>query len=365
MTQILPDLYGNPMSMTAPEGVDAGPFNRLRMNLMQDKIVKDAASKERQAEKDSSVIGQMFSSNPERMSQLMPDVAKRLGLQTPELERRDPSADIPEEGVNLGPDLGVDSLEDVETRLFNKKLKEGYTPSKAAESAGDTIAALRRRTKELYGSKLKEEADKVAELEEVIRLGEEGISKAGETGSKAASAYEKALSSLAPWSTPEADAQAAGDALLAQVKQKGAMANRIAGTGTLSNNESQALFDTAMGPDKSKSQNQAILETYKQGLALTKEHQNFMNYFMDRTGGNPEKAQSLWELYKEAHPVIIKDKNGQSKINNNRTPWQKFDFKDAYGKYLKGEKPIPNVAEAPRSSQTVRGPDGNEYVFID
>jgi len=240
--------------------------------------------------------------------------------------------------TDMGPDLGIPSYDEVYKERLQEYRKAGATPSKAAEQAGRDVQDLRSRSKSLIGSKLAEQSESIGKVEDIVRKGEEGIAKAGMTGSKIASLWEKTLS-LAPGVFPEAAQQAAGDSLLNQTQNLGAMINRIVGSGAMSDMESRALFETAMQPSKTKPQNEAVLKQYQNGLAIMKEHSDFMNYVMSKANAEPEIAQQLWELYKREEPILVKDKQGGYGINGNRTPWQKFDFQGAYAKFMSGEGP--------------------------
>jgi hypothetical protein len=240
----------------------------------------------------------------------------------------------------LGPDLGVQSVDVVEANRFQELAAAGWPRTQAATAAKAYAEDMRERAGKLFTPKLKESSDAIGTAEDIIRKGEEGVAKAGNTGSKLGSAYEKTvafLSPILPGEQAEARQQAVGDTLLSQTQNLGAMLNRIKGSGALSDMESRALFETAMSPTKTKDQNEAILQQYKNGLAIMKEHQDFLSYAASKTMATPEIAQSLWEKYKLENPIVSKNNKGDYTVDQNRTPWQKFDFKDAYRRFLTGE----------------------------
>jgi NADH:ubiquinone oxidoreductase subunit len=142
------------------------------------------------------------------------------------------------------------------------------------------------------------------------------------------------------------------------------MINRIEGTGALSNIESQALWATAMSPENPRPRNEVILQGYKNGLEIMKEHQAFMNYFIDKTGGNPDLAQTMWNLYKKENPIVVKDKTGSFVINKSRNPWQKFDFGTAYKNFISGEAGAPQTEAPPDERPVVEGQGGRKF-YVD
>ena len=272
------------------------------------------------------------------LSSLPPDLADKIGINIPARKEEAPIV-TPKAEPDIGPDLGLKSLPDIENELFQQKLEAGVPAIQASASARSDVEDRRKRAKELMGAKLSETNDSIGQAEDIIRKGREGILKAGKTGSSIASTYEAALSYF-PNLFPEAARQAEGDQLLKLTQNLGASLNRLKGSGALSDFESKALFETAMSPTRTVPQNEAVLRGYENGLAALKEYQGFTDYFLTKTAGNPDMASTLWQLYKQDNPIVVQDPNtGDYVINQNRTPWQKYDFKDAYKQFLTGERP--------------------------
>lgn len=237
-----------------------------------------------------------------------------------------------------GPDFGVENLNDMQARLVREKLAMGIPGGAAESSASRQVEALRKRGQKQIVEGLAKDAEKMREIEDLVRKGREGIDKAGETGFPGTSTYEKLAANL-PWAK-EAQEQSSGDAKLMETRQITGAINRIVGSGAMNAEESKALFSSAMSPDQNKSQNEALLRGYENGLAVMKEHAAFMNYFIDKTGGNPESAQAMWELYKEANPIVVQDpETGNFVVNETREPWKKFNFKKAYQDSISGATP--------------------------
>ena len=358
---ILPELYANPSAAKLPEGGNSSAFNALKdLAILKGQARNEVSAldaREFQQDLLKSMFGKQLDEqganrqaalktileNPAKAAKLermIPGFFKSVtGQDLPfAAEDAQPVPDMPAANQS-GPKLGVPSLSDIYKKNFQEKIDLGVPDVQAATAARDEANQLRAQSKELYSKPLAEEADSIAKAEDLIRKGKEGIAKAGNTGSALASKYEKAVSTLAPilpWDTSDAETKAAGDALLNQTQQLGAMLNRIKGTGALSDFETKALYSTALSPTQVPSANQAILQQYKNGLEIMKDHQSFMNYFLDATGGNPQMAQTYWDLYKKENPIVAPDGKGGYRVNENRTPWQKFDFENAYKRYLQG-----------------------------
>jgi len=281
------------------------------------------------------------------------EAGKALGIDAANVFENDvntESAAVSPEVERVGPRLPLKSFDDIHNETFQRRLQAGEPKIQAATSAERATNDVRARNRALVGDSLKEEKDSISTAEDIIRKGEEGILKAGNTGNSLANFYTNAVATLAPilpGEQTEAKEKSAGDTLLSQTQNLGAMLNRIKGSGALSDMESKALFATAMSPGKNKTQNAAILQQYKNGLALMKEHSSFMSYVMDQYGGSPEKAQQLWEIYKTDHPIIKPNSKGEYVVNTSRMPWQKYDFDSAYQRAMSGETSQTPVAAAP------------------
>lgn len=332
VVSVLPQLGASPNSVAVPEGVDSDAFNVLKGKAALGDMMASVLGKQAQARAKGEMLGQIeakqqaFANNP--------------ATQEP-----------PPKLTDSGPDFGVEDLASLEKRAFQENVASGMPAVQAAASARSTVDELRKRSKTLITSDLAKADESIAQIEDIVRKGEEGIQKAGVTGAPLASAYES-VASLFPWAS-EAKTQVEGDKLLDLTKNMSVQINRVAGSGALSDFESKALFAAGMSPSNKKEENLAILRNYKNGLAIAKDHQAFMNYYMDKTGGNPEMAQTMWDLYKEANPIIVKDsKTGSNVVNEKRSPWQKFDFKNAYQGYITGEQPTVKPTQQDLSAYT-------------
>ena len=231
-----------------------------------------------------------------------------------------------------GPKLGVPTLDQIEQETY-QRLRQQMPEQQAAVSAREKVQRLSTQAKQLFGKPLADSQQSLATLDRLITDLRQGIDQAGVTGAPVASSYEK-IASLMPWAT-EAKKQVAGDALLDTVGMQAVGQAKSALPGPLSNWESQKLFAVGPGSDKPKAVNEQFLKRYEQLKEVTQEYNDFMNYFADATGGNPQKAKQYWELYKRANPIVVETGNG-AEINTNRTPWQQFDFKNAYSNFLSG-----------------------------
>lgn len=327
ITNILPQLYADPVHTQLPAGADPTGFANIKMNAIKEASKRQFAQDEQEKQTKAAILRELFSKRP--------DLAiKALKIDDPAATA--PIEEMPETLTDYGPKLGVPSVDEITNSVFKRKRAMGVPATQAEVSARDAAEALRKRSRLLIDPVLKDEAEKISGIEKLVSKGEQGLAKAGETGRWGASGYEKLVSAWAPWRTPEADRQVAGDQDLEDTKNLSVAINKITGTGALSDMESRVLFGSGMGSDKPRAANEELLQNYKTGLAAAKEHNSFLSYFADKTGGNPEQAQQLWELYKKDNPVVVIDKNGDSTINTKRTPWQQFDFPGAYKDYISG-----------------------------
>lgn len=358
---------------TQPEDLEDSLFDVAKQKSGALKVLDLAETVDTQnkqnIENKKVIISELAKADTPFAQQRVLEAGKALGLIPKDMTLGDTEAEplvtSPSETEDIGPKLGVPNLQEIEDAAFQRKIKAGQPAIQASVSAKAEAEDRRKRSRDLISGKLKEEQESIGAAEDIIRKGEEGIEKAGVTGSNLASAYE----STASWISgllgggvfPEAEKQATGDTNLKLTQNLGAMLNRIKGSGALSDFESKALFETAMSPTKTKPENEAILRGYKNGLAIMKEHNDFLNYFSEQTGGNPDRAQTLWEIYKKENPILVQDKQGNFVINDKKTPWQKFDFEKAYSGFMSGESPsiapvsTPTTNTVPQVGSTFNG----------
>lgn len=318
MAQILPQLQTNPASVSLPEGVDPIAFGKYKLNAMTRNKISDSETKKLEAKAKLEILGDLLTKSP-RLG------ADFLGLDLPTPEVRAKAGDI----ADIGPDLGVPTLSQIYNDTYQEALAQGEGSVQASIKARELTDSLRKQQKASLGESLKDMDKKISDLETLVSKAEEGISKAGNTGSKVASMYEKAVSTLVPWSTPEADRQAAGDMKLREVQAATVAATRF--PGAMSDPDREFLLSAAIGADQPKASNENALKGYKVALENAKEYRRFMDYFVEKTGGNPSRAQTLWDLYKTENPLTVKNPaTGDTLLNENRTRWEDFDFANAY-----------------------------------
>lgn len=246
-----------------------------------------------------------------------------------------------------GPNLGK-SLRDLELERYQENLQRRMPPTQAAASARQEVDSLRDLGKAQFKT-LAAEEEKIAQLDELVRKGEEGIRIAGQTGMPFqgfASGYEK-IASL--FGSEEATKQTQGDKLLYDTQQLGAAAGRIVGSGSQSDFETKALFNTAMSTDKTPGQNEKTLEQYKIGLERLKDRHSFFQYARDY-GLGPDAAQNLWNVYEKENPLLSKSPEGNMTLNAERTPWTQYDFQS-------GAERVFGGGSAPTTNETVGGSD--------
>lgn len=337
---VLDQLYRDPTSVAVPEGVDPEAFGQLKNSAIRENTSRARKVDDLVTSTKYGIFKDLFARSPKLAAQAFPEIADQLdaAIETSPLSVTNESVSVPQSTTG-GPNLGVKTLEQISRDIYRTKINEGVPPTQAEVSARDTVDSLRKQAKAFLGDKIVEDSKMADDIEDLILKGKEGLAKAGVTGFPGSSTYEFAASYL-PWAE-EAKTQAEGDKLLELTKNLGAKANRIVGTGALSNMESKALFGTAMSPSNTPEQNQAILRGYEIGLERIKSRNDFFNFFIDSTGGNPQLAKTYWELYSKANPLVTQEPDGTMRLNTERTPWQTFDFQNAYKDYLSGKSVAP------------------------
>lgn len=327
-------------------------LSKLDRQLRYEDLKAERAD-ERANEKEI-IKGLLLADNPIKKRQAE-KVAKFYGVLPEDYETEAPTEGIlqPEllepEVDPLGPRLGVKTLRQMEDERIKQLAGDMYYDpeirGRAMTSARAEVDDRRKRARDMYGKDLLSKEEELRDVSENLRLLDEGIEKAGTTGSDYASSFEKGLSLLdtvLPGDNfPEAKRQVEGDNALTKVKISETLKEGQKLKGSFSDSDRKFLMEQAPGSDKLREENIAI----RNRLAAAEKHltdrNSFFNYVLDETGGNFDKANQYWKLYSEANPLF--DEKGR--LREDRAPWQQFDFEDAYAKFLKGESLSPKKAK--------------------
>ncbi len=176
----------------------------LTANDMAGKLAQETKLAEMKGEQDlKAEVAKELIKNPRRAQQLAPVIQSLFGAKGAapvEAIVAPTEAEIvaPTEPdvTDMGPELGVKSLSEVEKQAYEENLNADMPPIQAATSARQTVEDLRKRSRTLITNDLAKADESIAQVEDIIRKGEEGIEKAGVTGLPGASLYEKAASFL-------------------------------------------------------------------------------------------------------------------------------------------------------------------------
>lgn len=343
-------------------------FKLQRDIAEQDAELKLQRELDLEAEKSSFQAGRelqkeffskMLEADTPRKKQQAITVGKTLGFLPDDFE----DTPAPTEGIlqpellepepRLGPDLGVPTLREMEDRRIRQLAGEDYENPEIRKSAMVSARAeaddRRKRSRDIYQKDLLAKDAELKEISDTVRLLDEGIEKAGDTGLPLASAFEKGLTyldTIIPGDAfPEAALQVEGDSALRKAKVSETLREGQKLKGSFSDSDRRFLLEQAPGEDKPRVVNEAIRNRLKAAERHLQDRNSFFNYVLDETGGNFDKANQYWKIYSEANPLF--DKNGN--LREDRTPWQNFNFKENYERFLKGEK--PQSSEMPQAKK--------------
>lgn len=140
---VLKDLYGSPMTVTAPEGVDEDAFAALRMSAMKNKLMEDVRQESEARQFKKGLFADMFTKRPDLAVKMMPDIATDLDVANIPLQR----STSPEYEAALSEAGGDETLA---RDIYKRRNPEFNTFSDAEKaSAADSLRKELNTNKEL------------------------------------------------------------------------------------------------------------------------------------------------------------------------------------------------------------------------
>lgn len=292
--------------------------------------------------------------NPDAADSILGAVARAEGRSPPSpLKAETPSIDEiqPEDRFGIG-----ETLQEKKQRLIKEGRRMGMTGNAAMEYASSLTKVDDIANKEAQ-KKIDEARAKAAQLAELANTAEAGVAGAGVTGG-AGWGVRNALSKVYATVSPEEEKQRTAQGVLDSIAPELVKMNRS--PGAVTDYETKLYLGSGPSSQNTPEVNAVLVDKIKNIAALEEERANFIEDFVTRYGSARE-AEKYWNQYKKANPIFIKDpETGEYVINQNRTPIQEFDFAQA-ASGVKRKGSSGSWADKP----IVKGPDGNEYVFVD
>ena len=217
---------------------------------------------------------------------------------------------------------GAESMNSKFKKVVDEYQQAGATPNAAIEAAQTMTAAER---KAMMGS-----VDAVAEarasanaLDSIISTAEAGIEGAGVTGGFGWGG-RNLLSSLYATVNSEEAQQRASQQLLDSVRPDLIKAVRSKGAGAMSDPEMREYLGAGPGSTNPKESNLLLVEKLKNVRDLTRSYADFLDVYREEKG-TTQGAERLWQQYKAANPMFVRDDQSNSLVfNTNRPSWQEF-----------------------------------------
>lgn len=318
-----------------PSNVPPKLFSQLKntrdLVLAQDFLERSDSTTKARSEDKKLLLDSLKSAKGKDFDRMV-GAAKALGIDVGELEapaqkNPEPILDIQNKPQPLFPGSG--SLSDKMDSIVKEQMEQGVPGGAAVEMAKAQTDAYRLANKESV-DKVEAARVKAAKLNSIADTAIAGIEGAGQTGG-ALNTPRELLSSLWSIFSEEEQKQRVSQELLESVAPEVASLARVPGTGATSDMEFKAFLGS--GPSKSKlpETNRLLATKAKQLAGVEADYGNFLEAYRAEKGttaatADAPGAEQLWQLYKKSNPIFVRDQSGELVINENRTPWQQFDF---------------------------------------
>jgi alpha-acetolactate decarboxylase len=321
----LPALRSDPANVGIPEGVDSSAFNILKGSAILKKAQRDSIV----GEEGKSNVGDLLKTvlgEGVKSGKISPADAMKAAM-TGDYSMLDKpkTASITDGSAisNNMPVLTTEGRRTTEQRvkdLTQSFIEAGQPPTQASVSARKEVEGeIKANTKSF--DEAREARMKGQELLDLASTAEAGQAQAGQTGSKLASLYEKTVSTLSPFETPEADRQAAGDALIGSVAPK--MVQMMRSPGAVSDFENQQIVKASPSVSNTPQQNAIITERIKELGKLQIEYADFLEAYRDQNSGSTSGANKKWAEYRQSFPLFVGE-GDNFMLNSSRPSWQEY-----------------------------------------
>ena len=327
----LPSLRSDPYNTAVPEGVDSSAFNVLKGSAILKKDQFDSIVGDKKKETMSDLLKSVLGEGIKNRTISATDALKIAASDDPgaaldllnanRVEK--PAITDPLRISNNTPSLTVEGRRSTAQRRADLsnfyQSPEGGNMSQAQAgitARKDVEDEVKANTKTF--DEAREARAKGQEILDLAATAEAGMNQAGQTGNKLASFYEKAVSTLAPWGTPEADAQSVGDTALSSIAPK--MVQMMRSPGAVSDFENKKILEASPSPTNTPEQNAFLINRMKELGKLNVEYADFLEAFRDQNGGSTSGADKKWNEYKQSFPLFTED----GSINAARPSWQDY-----------------------------------------
>lgn len=305
VTDILPDLYRNPLSVDVPEGVDSKAFNILKTAAIADQATKNQKLLE-------NVATDLF--------QKRPDLAMQL-FQKPSGMTDMPEGAIPATTDEANPlSTGKDSTSQKLAKYFREFQAQGMPAVQAASAAKQQVQAeISANTKTFDEARsAREYGQKLVDLANTANA---GITQAGKTGSfeSAREFYDYMAANV--FGDPDAEARRTGRQVLSSIAPEIVKTNRS--PGAVSDFETKLYLGAGPNVNHTPETNALLAGKLEDLGKLNLDYADFLDAYRDANSGSTVGAAKKWAEYRNAFPIFKKSGNS-IELNTNRPGWQEF-----------------------------------------
>jgi len=236
------------------------------------------------------------------------------------------------------------SLQDKYKAVIQEQIDNGV-PGSAAVQAANALTAADRAALKGSVDKADEARKRASSLSELAATAEAGIEGAGKTGGFGGGARDF-LSSIYATVNPEEQQQRTSQGLLDSTKPE--LVKMMRSPGAVSDYETKMYLGAGPNSTNTPELNSELVGKMKNIAALESNYADFLETYREERG-TTVGADSLWQKYKAANPLFVKDQAGNIDLNPIIKPWQEFDFNSA------GNAPTANTQSTEQTPQIPAG----------
>lgn len=316
VTEVLPQLYSDPINTQVPTGVDTRAFNFLKMGAEKEAVKRRIDQQEKDAALKTSVIKDLLTQRP--------DLAMRsLGLsdsldqgQGGDIVSAPAPVDLLAKGLSSGGMTPAEKL-----IAYNKEFSKTMPRTQAAKAASEQIAAEMKLNKDSV-DKAKEARDYGQKLLDLSNTADSALTAIGPTGGLLESPRElRDLLTSSLLGDAKAKERRTGRQLLESTAPEIVKMGRS--PGAVSDYENRLLINSFANLGNEPEAN-ALLVGKMQSLGqLHQDYADFLEAYKSINGGTVSGADKKWAKYRKAVPLLI-GSGDNIEVNTNRPSWKEF-----------------------------------------
>lgn len=322
VNNVMRDLYRDPLSVDAPEGVDKNAFNALKASMTKNAFVRQQEQEDLANKIKGSIAQELFSKRPDLAMEALGIKDTSSNSSSIDPLRTTAPVDPLTKALSSG---GLTPAEKIQqyANYFSKTMPA----TQAGAAAREQVESELKMNKDSidHAKNAREYGQKLLDLG---NTSEAALSQIGSTGGWEGLKSARDFLEANVLGDQQAQTRRVGRDLLGSVAPEFIKMNRS--PGAVSDFESKALMRTGPNTANTPEANQLIVDKLKDLGQLNMDYADFLDAYGKANSGSTKGADEKWAKYRKDFPLVVGSGDSVS-INKDRPGWQDY-FSGNYNK---------------------------------